>query len=218
MTIKWSYSSLKTYLNCPKQYYEVKVAKSYIQKDSHHTIYGKEVHKALEDYVKDGTPLPKNYEFIKPVLNSLMDIPGTRYAEQEMALTQDLVPCAFDGGDYWVRGIVDLLIVDDETAYIVDYKTGNARYADPKQLKLMALMTFAHHPTVQHIKAGLLFVSRNTFIPEEYKREEIPKYWQAFRGDLDRLKISFDVGMWPTNPSGLCGFCPVSTCKFYRGD
>lgn len=218
MTVKWSYSSLKTYLNCAKQYYEVKVAKNYVQKDTHHTVYGKEVHKALEEYVKNGTPLPKNYDYVKPVLNSLIDIPGTKYAEREMALTIDKEPCDFTAENYWVRGIVDLLITDGDTAYIVDYKTGNSRYADPKQLKLMALMTFAHHPEIEYIKAGLLFVLRNTFIPEEYRREDIQKYWAAFHGDLERLKISFDMNMWPTNPSGLCGFCPVSSCKFHRGD
>jgi CRISPR/Cas system-associated exonuclease Cas4 (RecB family) len=216
--VKWSYSGLKSYLNCAKQYYEVKVAQNFPQKDTVHTIYGKEVHKALEDYVKDGTPLPKNYEYIKPVLNSLMDIPGTRYAEQQFALTQDLVPCEFDDPNYWVRGIVDLLIVDGQKAYVIDYKTGNPRYADPKQLKLMALMTFAHHPEVEHVSGGLLFVSRNAFVPEEYRREEIQKYWGSFAGDLERLRLSFENSIWPANPTGLCNFCPVSTCKFHRGD
>lgn len=216
MTVKWSYSSLKTYLNCPKQYYEVKVAQNFVQKDTHHTIYGKEVHKALEEYVKTQTPLPKNYEFIKPVLDSLIDIPGDKYPEQEMALNAAREPCDFTSPDYWVRGIVDLLIVDGSDAFIIDYKTGNPRYADPKQLKLMALMTFAHFPNVENIKGGLLFVSKNTFIPENYVREEITKYWASFANELERLKLSFESAIWPPNPSGLCGFCPVSTCNFQK--
>lgn len=218
MTIKWSYSGLKTYLNCAKQYYEVRVAQNYVQKDTHHTIYGKEVHKALEDYVKDGTPLPKNYEYVKPALNSLIEIPGDKYPEQKMALDLSKQPCDFDSTDYWVRGIADLLIVDKADAYIVDYKTGNPRYADPKQLKLMALMTFAHFPEVVNIKGGLLFVAKNTFIPESYTRDEISKYWASFAGDLERLRISYEIQMWPPNPSGLCGWCPVSSCKFHKGD
>lgn len=207
---------MKTYLNCPKQYYEVKVAQNFVQKDTHHTIYGKEVHKALEDYVKSRTPLPKNYEFVKPVLDSLIDIPGDKYPEQPMALTADKVPCEFDSPDYWVRGIVDLLIKDGSQAYIVDYKTGNPRYADPKQLKLMALMTFAHFPDVEEIKAGLLFVSKNTFIPESYKRQDATNHWQSFAHELERLKLSFENQLWPANPTGLCGFCPVSSCNFQK--
>ena len=42
----WSYSSLKQYQNCPKQYYEVTVAKNFFQPPSKEMIYGNEVHKA----------------------------------------------------------------------------------------------------------------------------------------------------------------------------
>ena len=53
----WSYSSLKQYQNCPKQYYEIKVAENYTIIPSEQMKYGTEVHKALEDYVKDGKEL-----------------------------------------------------------------------------------------------------------------------------------------------------------------
>jgi hypothetical protein len=78
-----------------------------------------------------------------------------------MALDASRQPCKFDGEDYWVRGIADLLIVDGDTAYIVDYKTGKPTYADPNQLKLMALMVFANFPAVQKIKSGLMFLLHN---------------------------------------------------------
>jgi hypothetical protein len=38
----WSYSSLKQYQNCPKQYYEIRVAKNYIVKENEAMMYGKE--------------------------------------------------------------------------------------------------------------------------------------------------------------------------------
>ena len=47
----WSYSSLKQYQNCPKQYQEIRVLKNYIVKENEAMMYGKEVHSALEDYV-----------------------------------------------------------------------------------------------------------------------------------------------------------------------
>ena len=70
--VQWSYSSLKDYLNCPKQYYHIKVAGDYVKKTTANMLYGSEVHKALEDYVRDGKPLAKNYEFIKPTLDELV--------------------------------------------------------------------------------------------------------------------------------------------------
>jgi CRISPR/Cas system-associated exonuclease Cas4 (RecB family) len=214
--VQWSYSSLKDYLNCPKQYYHLKVAQDYVKKPTENMLYGSEVHKALEDYVRDGKPLAKNYERFKAVLDELIAIPGTKYPEHKMALTREKKVCAFDDKERWVRGIVDLLIVDGDTAYIVDYKTGNNRYPDPKQLKLMALMTYAHFPEVNQIKAGLLFILRNAFVPEEYERNQIDELWTPFNQDITRLELSYENSAWPASPSGLCGWCPVDSCKFHK--
>jgi len=60
--VKWSFSGLKDFVNCPKQYHEVKVLQNFTKKVTEQMLYGTEVHKALEDYVRDGTPLAKNYE------------------------------------------------------------------------------------------------------------------------------------------------------------
>ncbi len=214
--IQWSFSSLKDFINCPKQYYHIKVAKDFEKKATHQMLYGTEVHKACEDYVRDGTPLLKNYERFKSQLDALLEIRGTKYCEHEMALTQDREPCAFDSDTRWVRGIVDLLIVDGADAYIVDYKTGSNRYPDPKQLKLMALMTYAHFPEVQSIKAGLLFVMHNTFVTEEYDRKDINKLWQNFLPELNRLQVAYENNIWFPKAGPLCGWCPVSSCNFYR--
>jgi len=216
MNFTWSFSSLKEYINCPRQYQELKVLKRYEKQPTEQMLYGTVVHKACEDYVAEGKPLEKNYQRFKPVLDSLVEIPGTKYPEYEMALTPDKQPCAFNDDGRWVRGIVDLLIVDDDHAFIVDYKTGSNRYPDPKQLKLMALMTFAHFPKVKVIKAGLLFVMHESFMSEEYTRDQIPKLWNYFSTDLERLKISYENNIWNPNPTPLCGWCPVKTCEFHK--
>lgn len=215
MNYTWSFSSLKDYINCPKQYQEVKVLKRFQKFPTPQMTYGNEVHKALEDYVSEGKPLAKNYERFKPVLDSLIDIPGIKYPEHKMALDTNRQPCEYGKG-YWVRGIADLLIVDGETAFIVDYKTGSNKYPDPKQLKLMALMAFAHFPDVQHVKAGLLFIMHNSFMPEEYNRSSADALWQYFDPDLERLRLSYENDQWVPNPTPLCGWCPVSTCEFYK--
>ena len=216
MNFTWSFSALKEYVNCPKQYQELKILKRYEKQPTEQMLYGTVVHKACEDYVAEGKPLEKNYQRFKPVLDSLVAIPGTKYPEHEMALTADKQPCGFRDNDRWVRGIVDLLIVDGDYAFIVDYKTGSNRYPDPKQLKLMALMTFAHFPEVNKIKAGLLFVMHESFMDEEYTRDQIPKLWKYFESDLERLNYSYENDVWQANPTPLCGWCPVKSCEFHK--
>lgn len=214
--IKWSFSGLKDYVNCPRQYHEVKILQNFTKKVTEQMLYGTEVHKALEDYVRDGTPLAKNYERFKELADSLLEIPGERHAEMKMALTKAGEACEFDGPDYWVRGIVDLMILDGDTAYVVDYKTGSAKYPDPKQLKLMALMIFAKFPQVNYIKAALVFVMHNVVVDEQYHRKDSDKLWDSFIPDILRLETSAQTGNWSPNPTPLCGWCPVEHCEFYK--
>ena len=212
----WSYSALKQYTNCPKQYQEMRVLKNYTVKETEAIIYGKAVHEALELYVKENKPLPKNYLRFKPMVDTLLKIEGDKYPEYEMALTHSKEPCDFHSDDRWVRGIADLVIVDGDTAYVVDYKTGSNRYPYPKQLRLMSLMMFTHFPDIQRVKGGLLFVMKNSFITEEYLRKDMDKSWGMFEQSLKRLDTSYENDTWQANPTPLCKWCSVVTCDFNK--
>lgn len=214
--VKWSFSSLKDFVNCPRQYNEVKIKQNYTKSVTQQMQYGTDVHKALEEYVRDGVPLPAFYTRFQNTADALKDIPGERYVEYKMALREDRSPCSFNDPDYWVRGIVDLMIVDGDTAYVTDYKTGSAKYPDTKQLMLMALMTFSHLPQVKYVKGGLIFLLHNAFITEDYKREAADHYWGRFTPDITRLKMAIENDTWTPNPSPLCGWCPVVTCQFHK--
>ena len=54
MNFTWSFSSLKDYVNCPRQYQEIKVLKRFTKFPTEQMIYGTQVHKACEDYVGEG--------------------------------------------------------------------------------------------------------------------------------------------------------------------
>lgn len=213
---KWSYSSLKTYQNCPRRYYEENVTKNFKQKPTQATIYGNAVHNALEKYVRDGEPLSKYYERFKRDVHTLLEIPGDKLTEHRMGLTKDLNACGYGEDVRWVRGIADLVIVDGDYAFIIDYKTGSDKYPDLKQLRLMSHMTFAHFPQVKKIKAALLFLMNSNFMPEEYHRDDIEKSWENFKVPLTRLDNSFDTNTWTATPNALCKYCPVNTCEFNK--
>jgi CRISPR/Cas system-associated exonuclease Cas4 (RecB family) len=214
--IQWSFSSLKDFVGCPKRYYEVKVAKSFETKITQAITYGKEVHSALEHYVRDGVELPTNYKRFQEAVDALLMIPGVRYCEHEMGLKTDRTPCGFNDKNRWVRGIADLLIVDGKTAYVVDYKTGNDKYPDLDQLKLMALMVFAHFPEVNLVKGALLFILKENLVAQDYERKDADALWDTFIPKVKRLELSYQTNEWPTNPTPLCGYCPVSTCEFCK--
>lgn len=218
----WSYSAVKRFRTCPRQYAEVKVYKNFEEPPfTDATLYGSSFHEAAELYMREGTPLPVAFQYAQPFLDTLGSICGNRYCEYPMGLTKDLNPCAFDAADVWCRGVADLLIVNPEkgVARVVDYKTGkSSRYADLDQLELMALMVFRHFPEVKVVRGGLLFVVANDFKSAEYVSEKTPIYWRKWFQDVNRMEVAMNTGVWNPNPSGLCRkHCVVDTCPHWGG-
>ena len=215
--ITWSHSALKDYEGCARRYHEVKVLNRFPFQETEQTRYGKDLHLAAELYVKEGTPIPEHFAFIKPVLDALLAKSGRKFAELEMALTEELNPVAFNSPNRWVRGIADLVIVNDDnyTARIVDYKTGNDKYPDRDQLILMSLMVFAHFPHIKHVKSALLFVVKNSMVTHEMGLEDIEPAWWQYRQRIAKLNASYAHDVWNPNRTPLCGWCPVTNCEFH---
>ena len=219
--ISFSYSSLKTFQQCPKKYYHMKVAKDTKSQDTTATNYGRDVHKAAEDFVGEGTPIPEKYAYMKPILNALNDIPGMKFAEMELGVRIEdgkYRPCNFHSPDHWYHGIADLVIIDDELAWLVDYKTSkNARYADTKQLDLLAGALFIHFPRVREVRAALAFVVSGEFVSKNYFYENTDKYLETMKPELTRLESAFTSQVWNPISGPLCKFCPVKTCAHNKG-
>jgi superfamily I DNA and/or RNA helicase len=212
----WSFSRIKAFQQCPKQFYHEKVTKQYPFKQTAATIYGNQFHRAAEKYIRDGEELDPRFEYARGALDALNAKEGEKLCEIRMGLTKDLEPCRFGANDVWFRGIADLLILnrDKKLAWVVDYKTGkNAKYADKGQLELMALATFKHYPEVETIRAGLLFVVSNDLIKDRYTTEEEEKLWTKWFGEYSHMETAFENDTWNPNPSGLCkAWCPVLEC------
>lgn len=212
----WSFSSIKMFDQCPKKYYHLKVARDFQEdQNAEHLLYGTRFHEAAETYIREGTALPPEFHFAKSALDNLKNRPGRMLCEYEMGLTADLHPCSFKDPQVWWRGIADLIILqEDGTARVLDYKTGkSAKYADKGQLELMALAVFKHFPEVVRVKAGLLFVIANVFPKAEYHREEQPKLWTKWLTDHGRMKRAYETNVWNPRTSGLCKkHCVVLSC------
>ena len=216
----WSYSSLKTFQQCPKKYYHLKVAKDIKDDGSEATIYGQELHKAAEDFIKDGTPIPEKFAFIRPTIEALDRIKGDKHTEIQLGVANKdgrLVPCGFFDKGVWYRGIADLLIINGDEGFLVDYKSSkNAKYADLKQLDLLAAAVFLHYPQVTKLKSALLFVVSNEFVNKEHNSQHKLAYFEHVRYDLERLETAMKTGVWNAVSGPLCGWCPVKTCHNYR--
>ena len=210
----WSFSKIKAFEKCPKQFYHLKVVKDYEEPETEAMRYGTLFHEACEKYVRDGEELDPRFEYARPMLDALIAKPGEKLCEYELGLTIDLSPCGFKDGDVWFRGIADLIILDDDLAWVIDYKTGrNTRYADKGQLELMALAVFKHFPKIQEVRGGLVFAVADKLIRDTYERSQEPTLWAKWLSDFERMKKAFEIDVWNANPSGLCRrHCVVLEC------
>jgi hypothetical protein len=214
----WSFSSIKTFIQCPKKYYHVKVKKDYEENFTTEAIlYGNEFHKAAELYMKgEVEELDPRFDFAKDALLKLKNTSGEKLCEHKMGLTSNLEPCGFYDSNVWYRGIADLIILDKEkgVAKVLDYKTGkNTKYADRGQLELMALCVFAHFPDIKIVKGGLLFVVCPAVISESYTIENKTELWRKWMQEYGTLLKAFETDVWNPRPTGLCrAHCVVLEC------
>jgi len=215
--VTWSHSSLKDFEGCARRYHEVKVLKHYPFQETEATRYGNQVHEALELYIRDGKEIPPQYAQFKDVADAMIQKPGRKLAEYEMALTVDLKPTQWKAADVWVRGIADILIIDDDnlTAWVGDWKTGNNKYPDRDQLVLMSLMVFEHFPHIRKVNSALLFIVKNDMVKLSMTREQKDAFWWKYRERIARLEACFVNNIWNPTQTPLCRkHCPVISCEF----
>lgn len=204
----WSYSGIKVFETCPRKYESEKVTKEVVFRDTDATIYGKALHLAAEEYVRDNKPLEPRFEYVKPFLDKLKALPGEKLCELQMGLKYEdgrFVSCDFYDEHTYFRGIADLVVLNGSTAFVLDYKTSkNARYADPRQLALMAACLFTKYPEIEKIKAALLFVVSKDMIKSEYHRDSAYDIFAELAPLLTQREMAYKTGVFNPKPNGLC--------------
>lgn len=217
MALAHSYSSIKDFEGCPRRYHEVRILKNFKSKDTEATLYGTAVHKAFEEYVRDGAELPPQYSQFKRFVEPLAKLKGTVLCEEKMAIKADFTPCGFFDKDVWFRGIPDYLHINSAgtVARVADYKTGkSSRYADPGQLELLSAMIMSYYPKVEVVRGVLLFVVVGDIVKAEFRREQFPEIMSKWAGRANDIEAAVDHGVWNPRSSALCRFCPVHSCEY----
>lgn len=214
--LPWSYTSLDDFVNCPRQFYEKRVAKSVKEEKSEQMIWGERVHKWFELRQLENQALPDDVAEHEPFMQRLKKMPGLAWTEQKVALNRKMETCGFFDADVWFRGVIDYKKVHREHAVVVDYKTGKP-HSKFNQLKLFALHTFADHPDVEAVDVMFYWTKTQGTTKQIYRRSEIPELWKSFVPNLRQYAQAFKEDIWQPRPSGLCnGWCSVTSCEFWK--
>lgn len=218
--LPWSYSSLSAFETCPRRYHLTRIAKLVKEPQTEATLWGNQVHKALEDAVAGTRGLAPNFAQYQPIVDRVRATGGKKFTEQKFGLTKGFKPTGFFNGDVWLRGVLDLTIVTPKIAIVLDYKTGKVK-TDGDQLKLFAAAAFAQHPHLETVKTGYLWLANDKVTTEDFSKKDVPEIWQEFLPRIQRMEKAQSDENWLPNPSGLCkSWCPVGKklCEFCGKD
>lgn len=205
----WSYSSLTAYETCPRRFFLTRISKQVSEKQTEATMHGNEVHKALELYVGGKQGLPEKYSRYKEVADNIRAARGEKLLEYKFGLTKDLRPTTFFGKDVWCRGVLDVGVLRNKSATILDYKTGKRKF-DTDQLKLFAMAAMSNWPFLEYVDTGYVWLQTSQLDTQRFTREERQSIAQEFAIRVHRMEQSEAKNEWPAKPSGLCReWCPV---------
>ena len=209
MKLSHSYSSIKLYEQCPYRYFRQRIAKDVIDEGGEASKHGERIHTFLEQRLL-GEDLPQEIAHYEPLCVSVEGIAkgGELHIERELVLTENLTPTSWWESDAWLRSKLDILILKDSEAVVMDWKTGK-RNPDFFQMDIFAAQVFKHFPEVKTVKSVLVWLKTMEMDVETYKRSKSNEIWADIMKKIRRIYMSVEHDNWPMRPSGLCRFCPA---------
>jgi PD-(D/E)XK nuclease superfamily len=217
-----SHSSLDMHKKCPQQYHQVRILKRFPYEPGPEAIRGDKIHKALEEYGRDATPMPPEYaQFAKVVDDYVTPLAGTKYFEHQFDFTADGMPISnMDWNNKALTGKADVLVVDGRKALVLDWKTGKAGYPNTKQLERMAVFTMWKFIGVDTVVGVLAFIEHDgepttkgePVVTKTYTRSQLPGLVATLKAEMNAVQYDLQKGYWEMRPSPLCPWCPAKDC------
>lgn len=206
--------------NCPHKAYRIYVAKDLPKEPATEQMaWGNRVHEGMDSRVGKRAPLPADLAPLEPLalaIEASAPVGSRITTEMKLGITAEGKACDFFAGNVWFRGKADVAIVAQESAAIVDWKTGKPR-EEPWELELHALMLVARFPEIRQVTGFYAWTAEHRIgKPHHVDRQTLGETWEDTHRRRQQMEESLRTGFWPKRQNGLCGWCPVSDCEFYR--
>lgn len=212
-----SYSLLNQYLNCPHATFHKYIGKTIPFVETPEMAWGNRVHKAFEDRVSKRIPLPDDMahweQFAAPF--DPMWKPGHAQVELKCAINIKGESTGFFSDDAWFRGKLDLSLVNNTKAYLVDYKTGNPSYEDPFELEIGAVLLDARLSPKLRAIAGQYIWLKESRLGKMYDLSDTNKTFAKMKHLMAEIEQDRARDWFEKRKSGLCGWCAVQSCEHH---
>jgi len=211
----WSYSQLTNFEICRKRYGHINVKKDFKDEDSQASTDGKYIHDCMHKRIIKNKPLPPPLSYLEPTAARFANARGEKFGEMKLALNRGLEPVAYFDRSVWVRVVIDLLVAEDSTAIIADWKTGKPK-TDFTQMGLCAAVLAQTMPYIEDFRTVLVFTGHNIAEPMSYTRPQLAEVWAELMPRVARMEKAYNESEFPATEGPLCGWCPVTSCIYWR--
>lgn len=217
----YSYSLISSYLTCPQRMYKEKVEKSVPFTQNEAALWGSQCHDAMDKAIKSNTLPEGRYAFLAPTLSTVYKVAGDVPIQSEYGygLTEQLEPTTFRAG--YLKGKLDCIYrPNSEIAVVLDWKV--ARYSATRYTlegEVFSYLTLKSEPEIKEVRTAFIWLKEECKGPTTkavQHRKDINELEDGILGKIATIERSLQFDNWPCKPSGLCSYCPVKTCKFWK--
>lgn len=223
----YSHSKLETYRQCKLKYYYKYVKEIPAAQNSIALMKGKLIHFKIEQDFKNNASIEESHTYNDPRMsdilvyecndvfnrfkgtpnyNKIKSLPSIGN-EVRIGLGWDFKPVNYDDPNVMFHGIIDYLGLKDDTAIIIDWKTGKTKKKEyfpiAHQLALYSLWAI-QVMRVNKVITTYVYLEQDETITYSYTKEnlgEVVGELKKIINDIENEKV------WKPSKTKLCDFC-----------
>lgn len=208
----FAHTNLASFELCPRQFEHKYVLKDLPKEAPSPALKeGRDAHQAFEARLGKKTPLPEAFATYEPFCLSAEAYPAPQ-VELSLAMSKTGQPTGFWQSDAWLRGKIDLALVKEPSAVLLDWKTGKRR-EDPDELEIFGLLFTVNFPLVKHVAGCYIWLKENR-VGEIYDLTPSEESFVRLKARTERVEAAIAARFFPPIQNALCGWCPVRACQF----
>ena len=205
--INYSPNMLKTFKSCPLKYKFKYIDKISLPQKASFFEKGKKVH-ALANYYLKGFDISK----LEPTLNenekeAWKNLKNNEFFNMKCVNSEYNLACKIE--DFWVGGRLDAIVKQEDTYYILDYKTGSIPKSPESDYQTMVYLLCLSSASFVTSKDSLKFVyidlKNNQNCVIDFSKEKKVEYEKAITticSNIENINIPEDI-----EHKKMCDFC-----------
>lgn len=204
----WSYSRWNDWNTCPAlaKYKHIEKLR---EPENEAMKRGSAVHEDLAAFLSGAAAVPDSGQQFGELLQQLRMLEPAH--DQQWGFTSEWKPTGWFAKDTWFRSMLDACVVyDDDTADVVDFKTGKPSDTHAQQAELYAVSVLLRYPQVKHVTVRFWYLDAGSESVYRYARMDLAELQQKWE---KRVLPMLSDEVFAPRPGRHCAYCAFAKSK-----